>query len=108
MPDHTATPLMAQLKTKEQWKLVPEHMRTGVELWIEDGVLTGGFLSALVYNDFHGAIKHADMQSLPALIDLCRFIWNYAPTECWGNIDRVTKWQMSGGLVGQQLKKALA
>jgi hypothetical protein len=74
-------------------ELVPEHLRDGLQLYVERGVEPGGFLCAVLENDLFGAFRHGSESSLRGIHGLCMWIYNYAPRPVWG--DRATRlaWQ---------------
>lgn len=77
---------------------LPEHMRAGVRGYIEEGGHIGGFLTALFSNDLVGTYGKADGANREAISIWVDFLHWEAPSTCWGSIEKVTKWQKSGGL----------
>lgn len=74
------------------YDLLPEHLRGGVQRYIEHGVIPGSFLVAVICNALREAVGYADDESLAALSNIVRwFTWN-APSECWGSGDKMAKW----------------
>ena len=80
--------------------MVPEHLRNGLRLYIEQGVKPGSFLMGVLENDLRNAIFKGDTDSLAGLRPLVLFLHNYAPGECHGNPTRVANWMISRGLRG--------
>jgi hypothetical protein len=72
--------------------LIPEHMWDGIRRYVDLGIPPGGFLTALLENDFMEAIIHADDISIFLMKDWARFIYNYLPDECWGSKEKVKLW----------------
>lgn len=66
------------------WRYVTEHMPVG------------HFLTAVLSNDLHEAVAHADDENLPALPALVRWIYWEAPGTCWGNHRTVMNWIEKG------------
>lgn len=83
------------------WSLIPAHCRDGMRQYIEHGILTGGFLEAVLENDLRRAVERADDKNVSALPGYVRFLYNYAPAPCWGNPGKVRRWIEQGGLRGQ-------
>jgi len=85
--------------TNQDWgegmaKLVPEHMREGFIMYIAFGpALPGRFLSSLLSNDLMGAVGRADDINQACLIDWCTFLYNYAPSECYGSAEKFKRWE---------------
>jgi hypothetical protein len=72
--------------------LVPPHLRDDLLRYIDHGVPTGGFLSAVLSNNLIGAFSHADKASASGLEGLVTYIYNYAPIACCGSPDRYKSW----------------
>lgn len=89
-------------------RLIPEHCRDGMRLYITDGIMPGGFLTAVLENDLVGAFGKADSINSGRMEDYARFIYNYAPRGCHGSRVKVIAWSESGGLNGQAKKQQTA
>lgn len=85
-------------------KMVPEHLRDGIQAYIETGRPVGQFLQAVLRNDLKAAVSHADDSSLAGMRGIIQFLYNYAPAECWGNEDTIIRWMTRGGIEGKQRK----
>ena len=79
---------------------LPEYMQHSARMWIEDGILTGDFLAAIVTNDLKGAARAADSTNLPLLHIYATWMINDIPAECHGSIEKVRAWTERGGLNG--------
>ena len=79
---------------------VPEHMREGIRHYIEDGRPPGGFLRALLSNDFMETVGRADSINREALREWARFLYNEVPSNCHGSPKVVEAWIKRGGLNG--------
>ena len=85
---------------------VPEHMRGGLQRYIEDGIEPGSFLLAVLANDFVNAIGMADGINREYLSDWALFLYNELPgrgshkPDCWGSREAVDNWIKIGGLKG--------
>ena len=80
--------------------MLPEHMRDSMERYIQHGVEPGGFMFSILENDFVHAYQRADQTNKRALANYALFLFEYAPSECWGNRPRVQKWIAGGGING--------
>ena len=80
-------------------------MRDGVRMYIEEGIMSGHFLTALFSNDLVGAYSRADKANEEAMKEWVTFLFNYAPASCWGSKERVEDWSSDGGLEGRRKKK---
>ena len=81
--------------------ILPHHMRDGMERYIRYGVEGGGFMMAVLENDFIGAYRRADFINARSLHTYADFLSNHVPEDCWGSRMRVQKWLAIGGLDGQ-------
>jgi hypothetical protein len=52
----------------------------------------GGFVQAVLANDLREAVGRADSTSLLALLPIVRFLWNEAPADCWGSLEKAKGW----------------
>lgn len=91
---------MTQLQDAD-WSLIPEHLRDGLRRYIEQGVMPGGFLTAVLSNDLVESVGRADAESLPRLRDIIQFIYWHAPSRCWGSPEVIDEWSGQGGLNGR-------
>lgn len=81
-------------------KALPVNLRGGAERWINNGIIPGSFLRAVIENDLKGAFGRADENSRNNLFHIVAFFYNNAPSECWGSVDKVKEWAKTGGLKG--------
>ena len=71
---------------------LPKHLQDSMERYIEDGIRSGGFLTAVLSNDLKGAVNVADSGNIKLLPDIVIWLYNEVPQECWGheeNLDTV-------------------
>ena len=83
---------------KADWSLIPERMRGGLRRYIENGIPPGGFLSAVLCNDLRGAVERGDDENQMILHQYIRFLYNYAPAQCWGSEAKFKAWVEAGGM----------
>lgn len=82
----------------DEFSFVPHHMRDGFKLYIECGILPGSFGTAVLENDLAGAIGKADSINQNHLKGIVSWIYNFAPSDCWGSKAAVEEWVIRGGL----------
>ena len=82
------------------YKLIPQHMQDGLTLWVEKGVMTGHFMTAVMENDLMEAYGRADEQNQWSMRNWCVFLYSYAPRGCYGSRANVAEWRKVGGLEG--------
>lgn len=71
------------------YSVLPEHMREGMQRYIEHGIVPGSFLRSVLENDLMGALKNADDINLHRLPDYGRFLYNDMPTAIFGSPKKV-------------------
>ena len=74
---------------------LPATLQQGLLRYLENGISPGHFLTAVLTNNLFDAIGRADELSLAALPDICKFLYNYAPSGCWGSKEKMVKYQNS-------------
>lgn len=89
---------MEDYRTKAQ--SLPRHMQPGILRWIEDGVMPGNFLCAVLENDLLDAALHADMVNRARMCDFALYLHHYAPAGSHGSREAVETWHAMGGLNG--------
>jgi hypothetical protein len=77
---------------------IPEYMRPGILRWIEEGIIPGGFLTAVIENNLRESFDKADDQNMFRIHSYLLFFYNCAPAPCWGSIKKVKEWANKGGL----------
>ncbi len=86
-------------------KVPVEYMRDSVRRYIEEGIMSGHFLTALFSNNLVEVFNRADTANGEAMEKWVAFLFCYAPRGCWGSKERVEDWIKDGGLVGQESDK---
>jgi hypothetical protein len=90
--------------------LIPDHMQASVSTWIEHGqpapLLMGSFMRAILLGRLFDAFAHADENNANAMRGWALFLHNYAPSACYGSVERIDAWAQRGGLVGLQREGA--
>lgn len=71
---------------------LPEHMREGFARYIEKHVPMGDFGMAVLSNDLKEACIRADNINRVRLFETVQWLYNYAPSQCWGSPDKVAAW----------------
>ncbi len=81
---------------------IPEYMMGPLIGWVLRGGPTGSFLTAVLENDFSGALGHADQANLASLRPWHICLHNFIPGNCHGSPEIVAAWREHKGLEGQQ------
>ena len=80
---------------------VPQHTRRPLVDYIVRGASKGHFLTAVLSNDLKTAVMRADDLNREALHAIVGWLYEWAPSNCWGSKKKYEAWVESGGLVGQ-------
>lgn len=79
---------------------LPGHLRAGAENYINNGIIPGEFLQAVIKNDLFEAVGRADSVNKFVLLEICQFFINEAPASCHGSAKTMHDWALRGGLNG--------
>lgn len=80
----------------EEYQGIPEHLRDGLRYYIEKHIPVGHFLTGVLASDLSVTVGHADPISKANLADIVIWLWNEAPSDCWGSPQAVTAWISKG------------
>jgi len=83
------------------YKYLPDYMAEPTRLYIEEGLQPGDFLFALFSNDFMSVMGRADETNRTMHKEWSMFLFNEAPSPCYGSIELVKAWIEKGGLKGK-------
>lgn len=71
---------------------LPERLRAGMKGYVEHHRRTGSFLRAVLENNLSASFARADVDSLPQLHEIVRFVYNEIPARVWGSPEVVEAW----------------
>ena len=71
---------------------IPDRMAGALNLYIDQGIMPGDFLVAVLEHDLFGAVGRADDENLDNLPAFVAFIYNEAPGNCHGSREKVQAW----------------
>jgi hypothetical protein len=74
------------------YSLLPEHMRGGMQSYVEHGIRPGDFLYLILCNDFVHALGHADPINMARIVSYAEFLYLAAPRGSWGSREKVDAW----------------
>ena len=78
-------------------KVPVDYMAQAVEYYIERGIQPGGFLSAVLSNDFIEAVGRADEENSNNLREWGVFLYNHLPAGSYGSQDNFNNWIRRSG-----------
>ena len=91
--------------TDINYALLPEHLRDGMRRYIEEHFRPDGdFLFGVLINNFIEACGPADSISIQHLPEIALFLYNEAPSGCWGSTRKVEKWLKAKEKLGEEKK----
>ena len=86
-----------QIRSIQMYGLgIPEHMIRGTLSYFNEHLHPGGFLRAVLANDFMMACVRADEKNLAALFAWASLLYNEAPNGSYGSPAKVKAWLESG------------
>lgn len=71
---------------------VPARMMKGLILYARDHIRPGDFLCAIISNNLSEAVGRADEENLHNLPAFIGWLYNEAPSRCWGSPERMEAW----------------
>jgi hypothetical protein len=84
---------------------IPVRMHDDLMGYIMHGTLAGDFLIDYLSGDLFSAVRSADDENIKLFEQYYRFLYNYAPSRCYGSSARVNAWCDRGGLRGSLPEK---
>lgn len=88
---------------KEQYALrrLPEHMWEGVYRYLNNGSMTGSFLTALMEDKLVRSFETADDINTLSMKDWVMWLYDVCPYAARGSSEAVAAWKASGGFEGR-------
>ena len=83
------------------YDMLPKHMRGAARRYVEEGILPGDFLAAVLCNDLMESYVNADNINVSSMRSWVMWLYNDAPSACHGSMDIVRGWCELGGLHGK-------
>lgn len=76
--------------------MIPQHTQDALDRYVNQHIMPGSFLQAVLSNRLFDAVARADRENLAALKDICLYIYNDLPGDCWGSRERIMDWVRKG------------
>lgn len=80
---------------------LPERLQAGTQRYIEDGILPGSFLRAVISNNLKESFARADDDNRPVLFDIVKWFYWECPAPAVGSEEKMLAWKEIGGLNGK-------
>ncbi len=74
------------------YSMLPDHMQQVARDYVENFVMPGDFLQAVLRNDLVAAFGRADWTNIQAMQQWASWLYNECPSTAWGSMDKVEKW----------------
>lgn len=71
---------------------IPDWVKDSLDRYVNHRIETGSFMRAVLENDLFEAINRGDKDSLEALPNIVRYIYNNVRSDCYGSPQRVREW----------------
>lgn len=65
--------------------MIPEYMKEALDRYVNQKIMPGSFLQAVLCNDLFGAMGRADSNNRAALYSIVQYIYNELPSNSWGS-----------------------
>lgn len=78
---------------------IPRHMVEILAAYIEERRPMGDFLYLLLMNDIIAALHHADSENMWAVPVYVGYLYNHAPSACWGTKETYENWIKGGRII---------
>lgn len=72
---------------------VGDDILGGLDRYLNEGIMPGGFLTACLENNLKEAFARADADNSSNMRNIVAYLYNYVPSAAWGSVDRVMEWQ---------------
>lgn len=76
----------------EKYPNVRPDTLDSLDLYVTEGIPTGGFLEAVLCNNLMESFGRADMGNRLALFEICSYVYNELPSGCHGSPEKVQAW----------------
>lgn len=84
--------MMAQELMDRGLYALESHQIEALERYVKDRIEPGSFLMAVLSNNLKEACGRADMYNRRRIFEYCEWLYNKAPSACWGSPERVEAW----------------
>lgn len=71
---------------------IPDRMMGGIRRYIDQGIVPGEFLCAVIQNDLRETVGRADEENMGNLPAYVAYFYNEAPSLCWGSPKAMQEW----------------
>jgi hypothetical protein len=72
---------------------IEPRFKESLDAWATKGHLPGGFLCAVLENNFMEAMARGDSQALENAPHIAQYVYNVLPSGCWGSKEKMREWR---------------
>jgi hypothetical protein len=65
--------------------MIPSHTKAALDRYVNERIIPGDFLFAVLSNDLFNAIERADRVNSAAMREIVEYIYNEIPSDAWGD-----------------------
>jgi len=87
-------------KLEKGLKLIPPHMHGAIRRYLENGIVPGSFLTAVICNQLKESFMFADEENRKHMYQWADFMYNYMPFDSQGSPEKFRAWVKAGGFAG--------
>ena len=73
--------------------MIPNRIKRAIDRHAEHGYPCGGFVTAVLENNFGQAALRAADGNVLLLREIALYLYGYIPESCWGSPEKVKSWQ---------------
>lgn len=84
------------------YETLPEGLQGGMQRYLEQGIMPGHFLTAVLKNNLFEAVMRADADNLKELPNIVKWIHWEVPSGSHGSIIKVKEWIKDFKLLGER------
>jgi hypothetical protein len=88
-------------------KMIPRDIKQQIDNYIDEGIVPGDFLQAVLVNDLRSSIIAADDINRYALYDIVVYLENFVPVVSWGSLDQVRFWLIAHSEFRENIQAAI-
>ena len=71
---------------------IPDRMGGGIDRYVNEGIIPGEFLQAIICNDLKEAFGRADDENFYNVAAYVNYFYNNCPAVCWGSKEKMEAW----------------
>jgi hypothetical protein len=78
--------------TQDSYFPVNDYILGALERYINQGIMPGGFLTAVLENNLKESFGRADHENAKNLHNIVGYIYNNIPSSAWGSREKIDQW----------------